>query len=34
MVDEPADQDYGDRRQNARDAEGYLWYFARRLDAA
>lgn len=28
IVDEPADQHYGDRRYAARDPEGHLWYFA------
>jgi PhnB protein len=28
IVDEPADQHYGDRRYAARDREGHLWYFA------
>ncbi len=32
IVDEPADQDYGDRRYHARDPEGHSWYFAERLD--
>ena len=34
IVDEPADQDYGDRRYHARDPEGHSWCFAQRLDAA
>jgi uncharacterized glyoxalase superfamily protein PhnB len=28
IIDEPADQDYGDRRYAARDPEGHVWYFA------
>ncbi len=32
IVDEPADQDYGDRRYHARDPEGHSWYFAQRLE--
>ena len=28
IVDEPADQPYGDRRYSARDLEGQHWYFA------
>jgi PhnB protein len=28
IVDEPADQHYGDRRYAARDPEGHVWYFA------
>jgi PhnB protein len=32
IVDEPADQDYGDRRYHARDPERHSWYFAQRLD--
>ncbi|MGH3139297.1 MAG: VOC family protein, partial [Gaiellales bacterium] len=26
IVDEPADQEYGDRRYHARDPEGHAWY--------
>ena len=33
VVDEPADQEYGDRRYHARDPEGHDWYFAHRLAA-
>ncbi len=33
IIDEPADQEYGDRRYHARDPEGHSWYFAQRLDA-
>ncbi len=32
IVDEPADQEYGDRRYHARDPEGHSWYFAQRLE--
>lgn len=32
IVDELADQEYGDRRYHARDPEGHAWYFAHRLD--
>jgi len=28
IVDEPADQDYGERRYHCRDLEGHSWYFA------
>ena len=28
ILEEPADQFYGDRRYGAEDAEGHLWYFA------
>lgn len=28
IVDEPADQSYGDRRYAAKDTEGHVWYFA------
>jgi PhnB protein len=28
IIDEPADQHYGDRRYAARDPEGHVWYFA------
>jgi len=31
VVDEPADQEYGDRRYHARDPEGHDWYFAHPL---
>jgi PhnB protein len=31
IVDEPADQEYGDRRYHALDPEGHAWYFAQRL---
>jgi len=31
ILDEPADQFYGDRRYGAEDAEGHLWYFAQRV---
>ena len=27
--EEPADQEYGERRYSARDPEGHLWYFAK-----
>lgn len=33
IADEPADQEYGDRRYHARDPEGHSWYFAQRVDA-
>ncbi len=33
IVDEPADQAYGERRYHARDPEGHSWYFAQPLDA-
>lgn len=33
IVEEPADQDYGERRYHALDPEGHSWYFAQRLDA-
>jgi len=32
IADEPADQEYGDRRYHARDPEGHSWYFAQKLD--
>jgi uncharacterized glyoxalase superfamily protein PhnB len=32
IVDEPADQEYGDRRYHARDPEGHAWYFAQRRE--
>jgi uncharacterized glyoxalase superfamily protein PhnB len=28
IVDEPADQSYGDRRYAAKDTQGHVWYFA------
>jgi uncharacterized glyoxalase superfamily protein PhnB len=28
IVDEPADQPYGDRRYAAKDTQGHIWYFA------
>jgi uncharacterized glyoxalase superfamily protein PhnB len=31
IVDEPADQDYGERRYHCRDPEGHSWYFAKPL---
>ena len=31
IVNEPADQDYGDRRYDAKDPEGHLWSFAQRV---
>jgi uncharacterized glyoxalase superfamily protein PhnB len=34
IADEPADQEYGDRRYHARDPEGHDWYFAERISAA
>jgi PhnB protein len=30
--EEPADQEYGDRRYHALDPEGHSWFFAERLD--
>ena len=33
ILEEPADQPYGDRRYGARDPEGHHWYFASRADA-
>jgi uncharacterized glyoxalase superfamily protein PhnB len=30
IVEEPADQGYGERRYAAEDPEGHVWYFARR----
>lgn len=30
IVEEPADQEYGDRRYRVRDPEGHDWYFAER----
>lgn len=31
ILEEPADQPYGDRRYGVRDPEGHHWYFASRL---
>ena len=31
IVEEPADQEYGDRRYTARDLEGHQWFFAQRV---
>lgn len=31
IVDEPADQEYGERRYHCRDPEGHAWYFAQPL---
>jgi len=31
IVEEPADQEYGDRVYHARDSEGHDWYFAQRV---
>ncbi len=31
ILDEPADQFYGDRRYGAEDPEGHQWYFAQRV---
>jgi uncharacterized glyoxalase superfamily protein PhnB len=31
IVEEPADQPYGDRRYSARDPEGHHWYFAQHI---
>ncbi len=31
IIEEPADQPYGDRRYGASDPEGHHWYFASRL---
>lgn len=31
IIEEPADQDYGDRRYAAEDPEGHVWYFAQPL---
>jgi Uncharacterized protein conserved in bacteria len=31
IIDEPADQFYGDRRYSAEDPEGHHWYFAQHL---
>jgi uncharacterized glyoxalase superfamily protein PhnB len=33
IVDEPADQPYGERRYHARDPEGHSWYFSQPLPA-
>jgi PhnB protein len=33
ILEEPADQPYGDRRYGARDPEGHHWFFAMRLDS-
>lgn len=32
IVEEPADQEYGDRRYAAEDPEGHVWYFAQRTE--
>ncbi len=32
ILDEPEDQDYGERRYHCRDPEGHSWYFAQPLD--
>ena len=32
ILDEPEDQDYGERRYHCRDLEGHSWYFAQPLD--
>lgn len=32
IIEEPADQPYGDRRYGAADPEGHCWYFASRLE--
>ena len=32
IVEEPAEQGYGDRRYGVRDPEGHQWFFASRLD--
>jgi uncharacterized glyoxalase superfamily protein PhnB len=34
IVEEPADQEYGDRRYGADDPEGHRWYFAQPLRKA
>lgn len=34
ILEEPADQPYGDRRYGARDPEGHHWYFASRLGSS
>jgi uncharacterized glyoxalase superfamily protein PhnB len=31
ILDEPADQFYGDRRYGAQDPEGHVWYFAQHV---
>jgi len=31
LLEEPADQEYGDRRYAAEDPEGHHWYFAQRV---
>ena len=31
VIDEPSDQEYGDRRFGARDPEGHSWWFAQRV---
>jgi uncharacterized glyoxalase superfamily protein PhnB len=31
IVQEPTDEDYGDRRYSARDPEGHRWYFAQHV---
>jgi uncharacterized glyoxalase superfamily protein PhnB len=31
ILEQPADQDYGDRRYTARDPEGHHWYFAQQI---
>jgi PhnB protein len=31
VIEEPADQFYGDRRYGAEDPEGHLWYFAQHV---
>jgi uncharacterized glyoxalase superfamily protein PhnB len=31
IIEEPADQFYGDRRYGAEDPEGHVWYFARHV---
>ena len=31
ITEEPADQDYGDRRFGAADPEGHKWYFAQKI---
>jgi uncharacterized glyoxalase superfamily protein PhnB len=34
ILEEPADQEYGDRRYAAMDPEGHHWFFAQQLRAA
>ena len=34
IIEEPADQDYGDRRYAAEDLEGQRWYFATPINAS